>query len=191
MLHYCMKIRFASTFYRLNFFKWGIWKFFRNIYDFRRELWSFRSWDYSFNLMMLKRSLEMTLETIRGGHEVETSKNKKIQKIERTIEILDNICSDNFLELAEKELKKQVIFYSWNPKKVGDDLWEMEEEPENVREWNRKIYNLADQIREDQWIELWTILRGQDMKTFKPSTENPWNDFDEWFDGSGLSSWWD
>ena len=63
---------------------------------------------------------------------------------------------------------------------------------------NRKVYERSDEIEELEWIELWSILKGQDHKEYiklheedelkEIKNDNLWN---EWFNGSGIKTWWD
>jgi hypothetical protein len=178
-----------------DLFRYDIWSFFRNVYNFRKELWSFRSWDSMHNLQLLKRSLELTASNIKNSPEVEVTRDKKVEKILRAIEILENFCEDRFLEIAEKQLGKELILSAWNPIKMEEeDIWTFEEEPAEIREWNGKISNLAIEIEIREWKELWEILEGQDKNTFV-SKENfnheiYTKEYEEWFDGSGMRGWW-
>lgn len=206
-----MEVRFADSFFEslkilnrhqtwwyktYHFFRYDVGRFFSNIYRFRKELWNFYPWDYVYNLRLLKRSLELTKKSIERGHEVEDSRMKKVAKIQRTIEILDNICEDKFIELAEKELGKQLILSSWNPvKSEEEDLWEIEEDPENVREWNSEILKRSRELQKSEWKELWEILKGKDYQELgehnQENHEEYWKSYEEWFDGSDMRGWWD
>ena len=48
-----------------SLFRYRLPGFIKNVWSFRRELWQHRWWDYSFTLMMLKRSLEIQEEGMR------------------------------------------------------------------------------------------------------------------------------
>ena len=73
-------------------FRYKIPMFIENLWFFRKELWEFRSWDYSYNLSLLKRSLEKTCHTLEFyGMEVEYSRMKKVNKIKRAIQIIESI----------------------------------------------------------------------------------------------------
>ena len=66
--------------------------FLKNIWFFRKNLWEFRGWDYSFNLSLLAKSLEKTSDVLRNGHEVEITRLKKVEKIQRVIKIINDRC---------------------------------------------------------------------------------------------------
>ena len=134
--------------------------------------------------------LEKTVDTIEHhGHEVEESRMKKVEKMKRTIQLIKNVRSDEYVKLAEKELGKI---------KNSDWLWTDKEDTEEERIHNKKVYERAREIEISEWKELWLIVHGQDMKEFskiynskteeEKKEESVWND---WFDGSGMKSWWD
>jgi ribosomal protein S13 len=74
----------------------------------------------------------------------------------RAIEILDHIGNDTYIEIAEKELGYQT-----------DTSHLFSDEPHEIKEANRKIFDLSSSIEEKEWIELFEILRGQDKENYK------------------------
>jgi hypothetical protein len=182
-------------------FRYKIPMFFENIWFFRKELWTFRSWDYSFNLMMLRRSLEKTVNTIEFyGMEVDSSRMKKVEKMKRVIELLNNVRSDSYIEMAEKELG-EVKNIDWEFEEVPDNPGYMrlvDNESQKDTEHNRKVYNRADEIEKEEWKEIWRILEGQEhgdyVKLLESTSEKDKRSTDlwyKWFDGSGMKHWWD
>ena len=115
--------------------------------------------------------------------------------MKRVIELIEHISNDDFIDQAEKQLGKEVIRPEWNFEKTDDELYMLKEDPEEVRTNNSQIFNLADEIEEKQWKELFSILQGQDKNDFKPSDTNDREkmrqEYEEWFDGSGMKTWWD
>jgi hypothetical protein len=181
-------------------FRYKIPMFFKNLWFFRKELWEFRSWDYSFNLMMLRRSLEKTVNTIEYyGQEIDESRMKKVQKIKRVIELLDHVRSDSYIEMAEKELGEvKYIDWDFEPMKDNPELYQLvDNHTEDEAQHNRKVYKLADEIESQEWDELFSILKGQNIKEYSELynslTDNnkKANFWVEWFDGSGMKHWWD
>jgi hypothetical protein len=210
-----MKILFADSFgkslkrlawhqhpiYKVyELFRYKIPMFFENLWFFRKSLWEFRSWDYSFNLQMLGRSLEKTVNTIEyHGHEVDDSRMKKVQKMKRVIELLGHLRSDSYIEMAEKELGK-IKDIDWDFEEVKDnpDYFQLIEPNSEEKEHNRNVYNRADEIEKEEWKEIWRILEGQDHSEYVKLVEST-SDEDrrktdlwyKWFDGSGAKHWWD
>lgn len=192
-----------------RFFRYGIPTFFKNIWIFRKALWEWQYWDYQFTLHLLKISIEKSADGIeKYGNEVEESKNKKIAKMRRAVVILNNFAQQNFIDHAEKELG-DVIHREMSFKEirsdseayeiagernlfdeVGDDNklyeWINNNTPEE-NEHNSKIYDRSDEIEKLQWNELWNIFKGQNYSDFVSTDE----DYEKWFDGSGMNSWWD
>jgi hypothetical protein len=200
-----MKVTFADSFWdsldRMNrretwwyktyaTFRYKIPMFIKNVWFFREQLWSFRGWDYSFNLRLLGRSLEKTAHTIEHhGYEVEKYRMKKVNKIKRAVEIINSFTESTYIERAEKELGELRNLDGWETDR--DDTQE-------EKEHNRKVFELARKIEDNEWNELWDILRGQNIQEYKDlfdslSDEEKknidlWN---EWNDGSGMRGWWD
>jgi hypothetical protein len=178
----------------------GIPNFFKNIWRFRKELYQHQWWDYTFTLQMLHRSLSiMVYKLEKDGIEVESHRLKKVAKIRRAIQILKSKIDGDYIERAESELGK-IKYKSLQYEKIeGLDLYQLvdNDTPEEKKHAN-KVYKRARAIEESEWKELWKIFEGQDIKEFskllKTKTKEEqrngdiWN---EWFDGSGMRSWWD
>lgn len=200
-----MEIKFADSFWKslktlarhqtwwyktYEVFRYKIPMFFENLWFFRKELWYFRSWDYTFNLKLLSRSLEKTVNTLEfHGHEINETKMKKVEKIKRVIEIINSLNESNYIDRAEIELGELKNIDGWA---TG-----IEDTPEE-KEHNRKVFSLANNIEEQEWDELFYILKGQNKKEFdeiydKLSDEEKMNydHWSKWFDGSGMTHWWD
>jgi len=199
-----MKVVFADSFWKslkrlsmhqtwwyktYEVFRYKIPMFFENIWFFRKELWRFRSWDYTFNLMMLSRSLEKTVNTLEfQGYEIEETKNKKVEKIKRVIEIIKSLDESNYINRAEDQIGEL----------RGVEFWEDKEDTPEDKEHNKKVFELSTKIEEDEWEELFTILKGQNHKEYfklmeTQSEEEKWKTdlWTKWFDGSGMKHWWD
>jgi hypothetical protein len=162
-----------------------------NLWFFRKQLWEFRSWDYSFNLQLLSRSLEKTANTLKfHGNEVDVTRLKKVQKINRVIEIIGNIRENNYLSKAELELGEIILRNNW--------MFTDEDENPEIIAHNKKIYDRADVLEELEWNELFDILKGQNFDEYKtlmdkksPEEKNKMNVWNDWYDGSGIRNWWD
>jgi len=179
-------------------FRYKIPAFFKNVWFFRKEMWRFRSWDYSFNLQLLSRSLEKTVHTIEYyGMEVDLSRMKKVQKIKRAIELMNNLRTDSYIEMAEKELGElKSIDFNFEPTEENPELFQLVDSDVEEREHNRKVFNLSDKIESEEWKELFSILKGQDIEEYRKLFDSASDDekrdlWDKWFDGSGMKHWWD
>ena len=163
-------------------FRYNIPNFFKNVWLFRKQLYNFYAFDYTYNLQLFKRSLELTLNVIKDGNESDIIRNKKIEKIKRAIELLSNFIDDNFLEQAEKELNLEYIVKDWEFVIEGEGFRLVDNENSEERIQNKRISDRSFELHKSQWKELWQIFEGQDISTLK--------NYEEEFDGSGINGWW-
>ena len=197
-----MEVKFADSFWesldrmvKRERWYWKTWDFLRydipkgvkNIIFFWKVIWNFRPWDHTYNLRILSKSLEPLRDSIIKGREVDVPRLKKVAKIERAIEILNNITEDKYTDIAEAQLGYE----------VNSEFLFLPEEPEEIKEANRKIYDLSQEIEDKEWKELWIIFQGQEhshyvmlldkMTTEERKEDDVWNN---WYDGSGMGRWW-
>jgi hypothetical protein len=107
-------------------------------------------------------------------------------------------CGGNVL--IDKELG-EIIHHDWKFEPVPDkpELYQMvDDEPEEDKKHNRKVFDRATEIENEEWKEIWKILEGQDhgeyKKLYDSQTEEEKHSRDlwkDWFDGSGMKHWWD
>ena len=172
-----------------DFFRTGLPGFFKNIWIFRKVLWNHRWWDYQYTLGALRTSLEVMERGMHKGLEVRQSRGKKIAKIQRVIQIIKNIEGDLYLEIAEEKLGKTYIMGDWEFEPIEDmeGTYQIKDSlnPEQEKV-NDEISGLARNLERDEWYEMWNILKGQDYRKIPKDVS-----FEDWFDGSGLNSWWD
>jgi len=207
-----MKVEFKNTFFEsvkdLIWHETKLWKvwaflvrgvpnFFGNIWKFRKELYNHQWWDYRYTLEMLYRSLViMEKELSVKGIEIPAHRDKKVAKIRRAIQLLDNRLNDNYVEQAEKELG-ELIHRDWQFEPTEDGNYRMiDNDTKEEREHNRKVFKLASTIDDREWRELWNIFKGQSFLDFKKYTKTLPNDklesaWDEWYNGSDMRGWWD
>jgi hypothetical protein len=207
-----MKIKFKQTFFEsvkdLIWHETKLWKvwafivrgiptFIGNVWKFRKELYSHQWWDYRYTLEMLHRSLViMEKELSVKGIEVPVHRDKKVAKIRRAIELLDNRLGDNYVQQAEKELG-ELFLRDWEFEPTEDGNYRLiDNDTKEEREHNSKIFKLAATIDDREWRELWNIFKGQSILDYKKylktlskeEQETAWND---WFNGSDMRGWWD
>lgn len=218
-----MKIQFADSFgdsikrlirretwwYKTyEFFRYDIKNFVKNVWHFRKGLWNYRWWDYRFILEMFKLSIEgMYPKVEKDGIEVDESRLKKVDKMIRACRLIENFMDDTFISQAEKELG-ELILHDWEFEETGDTtdnplgekgekLYRLvDKDTDEERAHNRKVFDRAREIEEEQWNELWDIMRGQKRSglnsismVVKSDGETTTNKFE--FDGTDLRSWWD
>jgi len=131
------------------------------------------------------------------GNEVPESRDKKIQKMRRAIQLMDHILEGDFIRLAEQEIGREVIHRPWSfkPDETGKFSTLEFNETEKEKKLNKEIYDKSDEIEKAQWKELWTIIQGQDHENFKATDpddrEKSIEEYEDWYDGSGMKGWWD
>lgn len=152
--------------------RYNIPNFLKNVWYFRAELYDFEPWDYRFNLNLFQKSLESTVDYLeKNGIEESESLNKKVSKIRRVIELLENNKKGDYIDRAEKELG-ELHTRDW----FSDGVEELTQEE---LDHNRKVYSRSSKIEEQEWKELWQIIKGKKYKTYE-----------DW-DGSDIRGWWD
>jgi len=165
-------------------------RFIKNVWAFRKALWNFRWWDYHFTLEMMKTSLVIMSDNLETkGIEVDVPRLKKVAKMRRAIEIMNNLQGVQHIMMAEKELGELFIEpFEFKPSESHPGSYELVERntPEE-KEHNSKVYARANEIEEQEWNELWDIFKGQENTKYSPYNQ----DWDDWFDGSNMKTWWD
>lgn len=168
----------------------GIFNFFRNIWLFRKSLYRFKWWDYSFMLTFMKENLDVMSEKFeKYGLEEKVSKAKKVEKMKRASFLLNNFIEENFLFQAEDELG-ELIHRKFEFESVPDKpgfMQLIDNQPTDEKEYNKKIFDRAREIEEEQWAELWEIFKGTD----KPKYDHKKDNWGDWYDGTGIRNWWD
>jgi hypothetical protein len=174
-----------------DFLRYDMPRFFRNLWMFRKDLYNYRWYGGQHAVLPFMKTALMNMADMidERGLEVTKSKDKKVAKMYRAAFLMERFIEDDFIELAEQELGKLVIHgfeFEPVPDKPGYSRLVDKETPEE-KEHNNKVFERAREIEEQMWNELWTIIQGQNLKHFRDKDQ----DWDEWFDGSGLKSWWD
>lgn len=193
-------IRHQTWWYKTyQFFRYDIKNFVKNVWHFRKGLWNYRWWDYRFPLEMFKLSIEgMYPKVEKYGLEIDETRLKKVDKMIRACQLMENFMDDNFVDQAEKELGNLII-RDWEfedvPDKPGFSQL-VDNETDEEKAHNRKIFDRAREIEKEQWDELWTIMRGTDRDKLNSismvvKSDGEEESFETKFDGTDLRSWWD
>lgn len=157
---------------------WRIRRFFDSLYNFwyfRKEIWNFRAWDYSYQLRLWRKSLVPLRDNLINGYEVHIPRMKKVVVIEEAIGLIDDILADNYIDIAEGILGINFI-----------DTTEAKEA--------QKVVVLANELAQKDWQRLWRILEGQNHNEYTmlvDRNQDPKRDvWAEWFDGTDMRGWW-
>ena len=195
-------IRHNTWWYKTySLFRYDIPRFIKNVWRFRKPLANHYWWDHHSSLQFLEISLlNMSDNLEKHGNEIDLPRFKKVAAMRRAIELIRNYNEDLYIEMAEAELG-EVIHYDWEFEDIEDKPGYsrlVEEDTPEERKHNKKVFDRVRQIEENEWDELFKILKGQDYKEYRKlvkldkkkeiKNDNLW---DEWFDGSGLNGWWD
>jgi hypothetical protein len=122
------------------------------------------------------------------GLEIDETRLKKVTAMRRAIQLIKNYNEGNYIEMAEKELG-DLVLYDWEFEPVPDypeHFQLVDKDTPKEKEHNKKVFERACEIQEQEWNELLEILKGQDYEKFDDKID--WN---KQFDGSGLRGWWD
>ena len=161
--------------------------FIKNVWLFRKALTDFHWWDYQVLFEFMNIGInEMANGVKNKGSEIMSTKMRKVAKMRRACDILQNHIDDNYITMAENILGKL-----YNPE---DNFVPLEDRPDLFRyedglteeqsDHNLKVFLKSRELEVKEWEEFCDIIKGQ-------------GDFfeqDEWeekFDGSGLKNWWD
>lgn len=174
-----------------DFLRHDMPRFFKNLWLFRKDLYNYRWYGGQHAVLPFMKTALMNMADMidERGLEVEQSKDKKVAKMYRAAFLMERFIEDDFVDIAEQELGKLVIHgfeFEPVPDKPGYSRLVDKETPEE-KEHNNKVFERAREIEYQMWVELWTILQGQNYTHLSKENQS----WDEWFDGSGLNSWWD
>jgi hypothetical protein len=184
-----------------DFLIYDLPRFFKNIWIFRKALYNHRWWTGHHSVFyFMETSLNDIVKNVdERGNEVRETSEKKIQKMRRAVEILQHFRVEDFIDLAERDLGITLIHRDLEFEDSGRDdgtFSLVDNESDEEKENNRKIFDRSREIEENMFKELWKILEGQDYSKFEkaPDDMDHNKSHDHWnsqFDGSGIRGWWD
>jgi len=166
-----MEVKFTDTFFDslnnlMNSKRPWYWSFWRNLYyDIKHTVVNMiklfpvvkrhRSWDYSGILL----SLKIQINDIRKGiekyaNEVDETRIPKVEKMKRTVELLNNVIEDNFAERCGYDHDAE--YFDFVPVKDNKDLCEMVTTKRKGYEHidNGKALKDGRILKEKEWKEL-------------------------------------
>jgi hypothetical protein len=192
-----MKVEFKNSFFesveKLVWYDSNLWKvwaairydiplFFKNVWRFRKELYNHQWWDYRFHLEMMYRSLSIMEKGMsEKGIEVTETRDVKVQKMRRVLELLKHKLDDDYIQRAEVELgeinRNPIDF---EPIEGKEGLYRLvDNDTPAEKKHASNVYKRARVIEENEWKELWDIYKGKKFTTWDK------------YDGSDLRGWWD
>jgi hypothetical protein len=192
-----MKVEFKNSFFesveKLVWYDSNLWKvwaairydiplFFKNVWRFRKELYNHQWWDYRFHLEMMYRSLSIMEKGMsEKGIEVTETRDVKVQKMRRALELLKHKLDDDYIQRAEVELGELSHNpIDFEPIEGKEGLYRLvDNDTPAEKKHARNVYKRARVIEENEWKELWDIYKGKKFTTWDK------------YDGSDLRGWWD
>jgi hypothetical protein len=131
---------------------------------------------------MMYRSLSIMEKGMsEKGIEVTETRDVKVQKMRRALELLKHKLDDDYIQRAEVELgelnRNPIEF---EPIEGKEGLYRLvDNDTPAEKKHARNVYKRARVIEEKEWKELWDIFKGKKFTTW------------EKYDGSDLRGWWD
>jgi hypothetical protein len=115
------------------------------------------------------------------GIEVTETRDVKVQKMRRALELLKHKLDDDYIQRAEVELGELSHNpIEFEPIEGKDGLYRLvDNDTPAEKKHARNVYKRARVIEEKEWKELWDIFKGKKFTTW------------EKYDGSDLRGWWD
>ena len=178
------------------FLRYDLYHGIRNLFIFFNIIWKYRPWNFDYNTgSILKKCIYLNYINIeKNGYEVDDTRIPKIRQMKTVVKLLDNLIKDRYIKLAElkygelclKDIKYQKIdttsddykdMIDFNPEdRPNPEYHEIDDdESDEERIHNRKIFKYAQEIETRQWNKIWDIIKG-DI---------------ECSNGTNAQSWWD
>ena len=185
-------------------FRYDIPRFIANIWRFKKMLWEHNWWDYTYTLQALYTSISIMEKNFSvKGYEVAASKDKKVAKMRRALELIKNHMDGNQIERVEEVLGK-LPDLKWEFEDAGNGCSRLVDEnlSDEEKDHRKKVYDCSDMLEDAEWSELWNILRGQTDAEYKKYVEEHTSEYtqdqidngdlyEKYWNGSGMNSWWD
>lgn len=117
-----------------------IWKYFRNLYVFRKALWNYRSYDYSGLLMLMETATKDMHECHRDyGHHVGSDKTAKELLIVSTL--LKRIREDEYMNQTQGWKQNEGELFGGEFYQIPNTLPSIE---------SKKFYKMRERMRKDE-----------------------------------------
>ncbi len=184
-----------------SLFRYDLPRFFKNVWRFRKVLWNHAWWDYRFTLETLHTSLSIMEKGMSTkGWEIRETRDQKVEKMRRVLELLQHKIDDDYVNRAEGELG-EIKYTPWEFEEVEDQPGMsrmVDKDSEEDKEHNKKVFARATEIEEKEWTEIWSIFKGQSIEEWKKiqselsdDEKHEFDHYEKWYDGTDLRSWWD
>lgn len=130
-----------------------------NLWYFRKVVWNFRWWDYTYNLRLFQESLKYTareLET-KGCH---GSAKEDAADIRNVIVLLEKVKTDKFVEEAEQQIGYELKGFDFEEAELnGKPVYKLVVKPDTDKEKSREVCRLSDELEENNWNKIWDEIK--------------------------------
>jgi len=166
---------------------------------FRKALWNYSWWGGKHSVLPFMKTalVDMAITIDDRGNEVKSSSEKKVEKMLRAAKLMEHFIEEDFIEMAEDELG-EIVHHPWEfePAETEGYFQIKDQDTQEEKEHNRKVFDRSREIEKEMWNELWCIMKGQDYSKFEKTPEGMNHDesyehFQSQVDGTGLDTWWD
>lgn len=138
-------------------FKHGI----KNIWQYRKQVWKQRPWDYYSILEMQQFELKRLLKTLEKGYEIDETRLPKVAQIERCIELIQNILDDDsfdntYLDRVGYDIMK--IKHEFVPSDE-EGFFEMKSDSPYSDEESDRMHKEGEELKKKEINELFNTIR--------------------------------
>lgn len=132
-----------------------------NFWYFRKVVWNFRWWDYTYNLRLFQESLKYTARELelKGTH---GSAKEDAADIRNVIHLLEKVKSDKFIEDAERIVGYELKGFDFEETEMnGKTVYRLVDKSDTDKEKSREVCRLSDELEENNWNMIWDEIKSK------------------------------
>lgn len=138
-----------------------VWAF-KNAFTYRKAVLGSRPWDSAYLFPIMKVNIEQLRDSMRdAGYMDAESKVERLEDMNRAIELLDHIISDDYADRCGYDYDGAIVEFVPFTDENGRQLYRMDtsKTPVEVEENNRRAINDSMKLQESEWNELFEVLK--------------------------------
>ena len=130
-----------------------------NFWFFRKVIWDFRWWDYTFNLELFSKSLEYSaIETAKkGNHEGSLENSLNMWKV---VDLIEQVKTDVFIDESERQIGYKLKGFDLEPIE-GTDSFRLVDQEGTDKEKSRQVCELSQKLEKENWELIWKKLNDE------------------------------
>lgn len=170
-----------------SFLRWDLPRIIGNLWKFRKVIMEFRGWDYQYTLDVF----QVCLQEMRKKQEEYEFTGRAAPKIQRCMDIIDQLRDGDFINEAERRLGISHTMRKMEFEKSDLGFKMIDNLSEEERSNNMKIYLEESKIEVERANELFEILKGNYSK-YAHMSDPQLKDraHEDIYDGTGILNWW-